>query len=87
MHCRFWLSDMEGVIMAKTSAYQVKLRVRHSNPLVKMKPPFLTGIVIAKNPSEAEQKAITNLRLYEPDSKVTFEKFKTTKLTSHFIYG
>jgi len=86
----FWLSDLEGVIMAFKNAYQVKVRVKNSDPTIKMRPPFLEGVIIAESPSKAEKIAIENLFKSAKGAgrpEVTFEKYKVKKLPSQFIYS
>lgn len=87
---RVWLCNLEGVVMADKNVYQVKVRVKNIDERVKMSPPFLGGIVFAKTPSEAEEKAIKNMTeqfMGAGRDDVTFEKFKVKKLPNHFVFA
>ncbi|WP_286778731.1 MULTISPECIES: hypothetical protein [Sphingobacterium] len=76
--------------MANQNVYQVKIRVKNTDERVKMSPPFLEGVVFAKTPKAAEEKAIKNVReqfMGAGRDDLTFEKFKVKKLPNHFVFA
>ncbi|WP_282635690.1 hypothetical protein [Sphingobacterium thalpophilum] len=76
--------------MANNNVYQVKVRVKNVDPRVKMSPPFLEGVVFAKTPKAAEEKAIKFVReqfMGAGRDDLTFEKFKVKKLPNHFVFA
>ncbi len=81
---------MEGVNMANNNVYQVKVRVKNTDSRLKMSPPFLEGVVFAKTPKAAEEKAIKNIReqfMRAGRDDLTFENFKVKKLPNHFVFA
>lgn len=90
LYHRFWFCILEGVIMANNNVYQVKVRVKNTDPRVKMSPPFLSGVVFAKTPAAAEEKAIKNMTEWQSKTgktDVIFEKYKVKKLPNSFVYA
>lgn len=65
--------------------FQIKVRIVHANPLVKMSPRFYEGIVLSEHQNLAEQYVIDFLSKSNTDPKVSFEVFRVTKLKSDFI--
>lgn len=71
--------------MSKKQVYQIKVRVKHINPKIKVRPPFLQGIVIAESLRGAEDGVVNKMNELNDDPDLIYEKFKIVKLKTDFI--